>query len=202
VIYRLCGIEQYILATQERPEFAEAVLKVITDLEMFCLELQLETGVCDAMSRGGWGDSTSFWSPAIYRNLLYDNVRRQVHLTHQAGLPFVYHIHSGVMPMIPLLLDLDIDVLGGVDPVQGNADMKRLKRECGHRFGFIGGLNSYITIGRGSADEIRAAVQEGIRTLGPSGLILFPMDAIDETVPWTNLGIMLDAWREAVAAGA
>ena len=121
----------------------------------------------------------------------------QVGLTHQAGLPFVYSLHCGIMPMLPMLLELDIDVLGGVDPVQGGADMPRLKQECGHRFAFIGGLNSYITLGRGTAEDIRKAVKEGIQTLGAGGgLILFPMDALDNTTPWSNVEILLEAWRE------
>lgn len=101
------------------------------------------------------------------------------------------------MPLLDVLLELDIDLLINVDPVQGNADLSRLKREAGERICFWGGVNSAITLSRGSEHEMRDAVTFAISTLAPGGgFILSAVDVLFEDTPWSNVLRMIERRQE------
>lgn len=197
VAIHLCGMDNFLIASKERPWFVKEVLRMLHEQEMRTVDLMLEAGVCDMLERTGWSESTSHWSPGAYREFLFDHVKETVDRAHQAGIKHMYQMHSGIAPLIPEMLALGTDLLYGIDPVQGGADLGQLKRELGHRMCLMGGVNSYLTLSRGSREEIWAAVYEAISTLGPGGgFILFPMDAIDWTTPWSNAEIVIEAWRK------
>ena len=95
------------------------------------------------------------------------------------------------------ILDLGIDVLWGVDPVEGGANLAEIKSCIGREVCLLGGLNSFVTLGLGSDDEIRRAVRDAVRTLGPGGgFILAPVDPISPESPPRSVEIALDEWRK------
>ncbi len=60
-----------------------------------------------------------------------------------------------------------------------------------------GGMNAIMTMGEGTPEEIRRAVEEAIRVLAPGGgFVLFPVDQIVAGTPWENIEAMLERWRE------
>lgn len=197
IAIHLCGLDNFLIASKERPWFVKEVLHRLHEREMKVLDLILDVGVCDVIERTGWSESSTHWSPTAYREFFFAHVKEGVERAHQAGVKHIYDMHTGIAPMIPALLELGTDMLYGIDPVQGGAELGQLKRELGRRLCLMGGVNSYLTLSRGSRAEIRAAVREAISTLGPGGgFILFPMDAVDWTTPWSNVEILLEAWRE------
>ena len=58
-------------------------------------------------------------------------------------------------------------MLWGVDPVQGGADLAEIKARIGGQVCLWGGMNSFVTLGTGSEEEIRAAVRQAMQTLSP-----------------------------------
>jgi len=193
----LCGVENFMIACHERPAFAHRVLDIIQEWEMNRLRLVLETRVCDIVFRRGWYESPAFFSPPAFREFLFPRLKEEADLAHQAGCKFIYGQTVRPQDRIAEYLQLGIDALLGVDPVQGGADLARLKRECGDRICFFGGVNSYVTVGRGTRQEIRDAVRQAIDLLAPGGgFVLFPADAIDESVPWSYVEWLIEAWRE------
>jgi uroporphyrinogen-III decarboxylase len=193
----LCGVENFIVACQERPAFAHRVLRAIQDWEMARLGLLLEAGICDIIVRRAWYEAPAFFSPRMFRQFLLDNVKQEADLVHQAGAKFEYIQTVGPQHLIQEFLASDMDILWGVDPVQGGADLTRLKRECGDRICFVGGINSFVTLGHGSRDEIREAVKQAIAILAPGGgFILLPVDSLMQGIPWPQVEWAIEAWRE------
>ena len=117
-------------------------------------------------------------------------------MVHQAGLPFAYVMTTGVMSMLEILKEADIDLLYFVDPVQDKVDLKLLKKQVGGKFALAGGLSSSLTLRKGSPQEIRKAVHNAVQTLGPDGFILSPVDALFPDTPWQSVKIMIDSWCE------
>jgi len=56
----------------------------------------------------------------------------------------------------------------------------------------------FVTVERGTAEEVREAVGAAMGALGPAGFILSPVDNVvdrsDRT--WKNVHALLAAWRE------
>lgn len=101
--------------------------------------------------------------------------------------------------MLDFYLEAGIDVLIGIDPVQGTyTDMPFLKEKLGGRVCLWGGLSGAVTVEMGTEEKVRSAVRRAIEILGPTGLVLSPVDniTVDEPRTWHNIDILIDEWRE------
>jgi hypothetical protein len=57
-------------------------------------------------------------------------------------------------------------------------------------------MNSFVTLGRGTEEEIRGAVREAVHVLAPGGgFVLFPVDQITPDIPRRSVEILIDEWR-------
>jgi uroporphyrinogen decarboxylase len=159
------------------------------------LEILLDAGV-DAITHRGWYETSDFWSPAQYRQFIKPLLRKEIDVVHQAGALYIYINSKGFAARYQDYLDLEIDVLWGLDPVQGFANLPEVKARIGKRVCIWGGLNSFVTLGTGTEDEIRAAVRDAVRILAPGGgFVAFPVDQISGDIPRRSLEIALDEWR-------
>jgi hypothetical protein len=100
--------------------------------------------------------------------------------------------------MLDFYLQAGLDVLIGIDPIQGTyTDMPLLKQKLGGRICLWGGVSGAITVEMGSEPEIRTAVRSAIQALGPTGFILSPVDniTIDSPQAWENIDFFINEWR-------
>jgi uroporphyrinogen-III decarboxylase len=125
-------------------------------------------------------------------------LKAEVELAHERGVKFGYICSSGTKPMLDFYNEAGIDVLIGIDPVQGTyTDMPLMKEKIGERVCLWGGVSAAVTVERGNEAEIRTAVQQALKTLGPEGLILSPVDnfTVDEPGTWNHIDIFIDEWK-------
>ncbi len=195
----LCGFENAMLSAIERPEFIEELLGLIARWNRRRMEVVLDAGV-DLFVRRGWYEGADFFSPPMYRRFIVPSLKREVDLAHQAGAKFGYILTTGMMPLLDMLLEVGIDVLIGIDPVQGvGTDLSLTNATLGGRMCVWGGVNGFITIERGTEEEVRSAVREAIEALGPGGgFILSPVDNVraDDETAWRNVTAFIDAWKQ------
>jgi len=194
----LCGAERMLLWAMDEPETIEELLKIISDWNMKRIKVYLDEGI-DLLIKRAWYESTDLWSPSLYRKLILPILKKEVDLTHQAGAKFGYIMTSGVMPLLDDLLNSGIDVLIGVDPIQGRGtNLKELKEKLGGRICLWGGVNGFLTIERGTNKEVEDAVSKAISILGPGGFILSPVDNVTDTsdATWNNVKVMIEIWRK------
>ena len=193
----LMGITNLMMAAMDRPSFVHQLLDTILEWEIRDIEFLSDSGVVDVFIHRGWYECADFWSPPLYREFIAPRLAEKIQLVHQSGKKFGYIMSTGIMPLLDVFRELDFDILIHVDPVQGGADLPRLKKEIGDRICFWGGVNSAITLGRGSKDEIRDAVTFAISTLAPGGgLILSAADSLFSDASWENVETMIERWRE------
>jgi len=197
VAFWLCGVEPLLIAAMEQPDFVAQLLAFIERWERRRIELCLDVGV-DVILRRGWYETPDLWSPRLFRQMIAPMLQREATLAHQGGAKFRYIMTTGIMPILEDFAPLGVDVLAGVDPVQGGADLKVVKEKLGARVCIMGGMNAAITLGPGSSrEEIRRAVTEAIRVLAPGGgFILYPVDQIFQDTPWLNVLTLVECWRE------
>jgi uroporphyrinogen-III decarboxylase len=192
----LLGTEALLWLQMDQPEFLEELLEMICRWELRRMELLLSEGV-EVIVHSAWYESTDFWTPTNYRRLLKPRLQRMVHMAHQAGALFSYIITTSWQALVGDLVELGIDSLLGVDPVQGKADLKEAKRRLGASMCLWGGINGAITLGHGTPEEVRRATGEAISTLAPGGgFVLYPVDQLVKETPWANVQAMIECWRE------
>ena len=192
-----CGLQQAVMMALDEPAFLEELLGIVAAWNRLRMEVFLDFGV-DLFIRRAWYEGTDFWSPKLWRQLFYPILRDEVALAHEAGAKYGYILTSGSAPLHDMLVELGIDVLIGPDPVQGKAtDLRAMGQELGGHMCLWGGVNGFVTVEMGTAQEIDTAVREAIDALGPEGFILSPVDNIRDPsdAVWQNVLALIESWK-------
>jgi len=192
----LCGINNVYRWQMRQPELLDALFDVLLDWEMMRADLVLQEGV-DVMVHMAWYEGTVFWTPKNFRRFIKPRLAQLVEKCHEKGVPFRYIITKEWKPIQDDLLDLGIDCITGVDPVQDKIDLMETKQTLGSRMCLMGGLNAAVTVAQGSDDEISAAIARAMKTLSPeSGFILFPVDNLFCSLPWERVQMVIDQYKK------
>ncbi len=194
----LCGMQEGIFHALDRPEMIDELARIIHEWNLARMREVLATGV-DIFVQRAWYEGTDFWSPPMYQRFILPYLREAVALAHDAGAKFAYINTSGTMGILDYLLEAGVDVLIGVDPVEGmSTDMQAMRERTGERMALGGGVNGFVTVEMGEDEEIRDAVREAIATLGPRGFILSPVDNIRDESEQTRRRVdtFITAWQE------
>jgi hypothetical protein len=194
----LCGMQQLMVATIDQEAFVGDLLEMVTSWNIERMRLVLN-GPIDLYIKRAWYEGCDFVTPGFYRRQILPRLKREVDLAHGHGVKFGYICSSGLEPMLDLFLEAGIDVLIGIDPLQGRrTNLERVKGRIGERICLWGGVSGAITVEMGTEQDVRAAVRTALNTLGPRGLVLSPVDniTVDAPLTWQNIGIFLDEWRQ------
>jgi hypothetical protein len=193
----LCGVEKALLLAMDEPDTIKELLQIISKWNAKRMEVYLDEGI-DLLIKRAWYEGTDLWSPSLYHKFIFPVLKKEVELVHQAEARFGYIMTSGVMPLLDDFLELGIDVLIGVDPVQGKGtDLKLLKQSLGGRICLWGGVNGFLTIEKGKEKEVQEAVEKSISILGPKGFILSQVDNVTDNSErtWNNVKTMIKTWE-------
>ncbi|NOZ23211.1 MAG: hypothetical protein GXP25_19225 [Planctomycetes bacterium] len=195
----LAGMEELVLAAVDRPEFVEELFDIIEEWNRRRMEVVLDEGV-DLFIRRAWYATTDFWSPSLYERFILPRLQRDAQTVHEAGAKLGLITTSSYTPLLDLYLESGIDVLIGLDPVQDTrVDFALTKQKLGGKVGLWGGVNGFVTIERGTPDEVREAVREAMRVLAPGGgFILSPVDNVtkNDDRTWANVRALIDEWQK------
>jgi hypothetical protein len=193
----LCGMHQLMMKTMDNPSFIRDLLEVIHRWNMTRMELVLSAPV-DLYIRRAWYEGVDFIVPGFFRKILLPQLRAEADLAHDHGAKFGYICSSGTGPLLDDYVEAGIDVLIGVDPIQGtHTDMELMKQRLDGKVALWGGVSGAVTVETGSEDDVRLAVDKAISSLGPGGFILSPVDniTVDKPLTWQNIDIFIDEWR-------
>ena len=194
----LCGMEALMLLAMEAPGFVADLLEMIHVWNEQRMEVVLSAPV-DLYIRRAWYEGCDFVMPRFFREAILPRLKAEVDLAHERGARFGYICSSGTRPMLDAYLEAGIDVLIGVDPIQGTfTDMPLMRKKLAGRVCLWGGVSGAVTVEMGTEQEVRAAVRDAIRTLGRDGFILSPVDNLTVDAPrtWQNVDHLIDEWQQ------
>jgi len=194
----LCGMQNLMLLAIDQPTFVDALLETIHQWNLRRMEVVLSAPV-DLYIRRAWYEGCDFITPRFFRKHVLPRLKREIDLAHEYGAKFGYICSSGTRPMLDMYVESGMDVLLGVDPIQGtHTDMPLMKSKLSGKVSLWGGVSAAVTVERGSKSEVRQAVQQAVDILGPQGFILSPIDnlTIDEALTWENIKIFIKEWQK------
>jgi len=193
----LCGMENLMILMMEQPGFVYGLLEMIYVWNKNRMEVVLSAPV-DLYIRRAWYEGCDFVTPRFYQSVILPRLKAEVELAHEHGAKFGYICSSGTKPMLDFYTEAGIDVLIGIDPIEGtHTDMPMIKEKLGKRVCLWGGVSGAVTVERGTEAEVRSAVRHAMKTLGPDNFILSPVDniTVDDPLTWHNIDIFIDEWR-------
>ena len=192
----LCGMERILYGQMDDPQFLDELLETIFQWEMRRLDWLLEEGI-DVLVQMAWYENTDFWTPSNYRRFLRPRIEKFIAKAHAHGVKFRYIMTRSWKPYCKDFIEMGVDCLTGVDPLQDRLDLAEVKRLTGGQICLMGGVNSAIMLSQWTQSEIRHAVDTAIRIMSPGGgFILYPVDAIFNNQPWENVTALIEAWSE------
>jgi uroporphyrinogen-III decarboxylase len=102
-----------------------------------------------------------------------------------------YHSDGVIVPIIPELVEIGLDVLNPIQPAC--MDLQMLKQEYGDRLCFWGSIDEQHTLPFGAPADVEAEVLARLKNLGKNGgLILGPTHHVQLDTPMKNFWAMID----------
>ncbi len=197
----MSGIENVVMSSALNPDFLNQYIDTVSEWNKKLVEIQIDAGI-DLIIRRGWYESTDFWAPDLFRKFLFEPLKNEIEMAHQAGVFFTYVMNSKAKPMIDIFNDLEFDIYSNIDPVTVGMDLAELKQKISNKITLYGGVNNFIVIENGTADEVRKDVTEAVEKLAPGGhFVLGPGDTLDFTMAnpentKKNFYEMINTWKE------
>jgi len=190
----LSGIEPIALAVMDEPDFVREYVDLIRQWDLAWIEVTLDWGA-DLLARRGWYETPPLWSPAQFQEFIAPMLKEEIDLAHQGGASICHLTSVGLDPVAPIMADLGLDVMFGVEPTQAKSDLRWLKQQVGHRLCFWGGVNAPVVIEKGTPQQVRAATRHALESLGPDGFILSSVDSVRDPGVHENVQAMIEEWR-------
>jgi uroporphyrinogen-III decarboxylase len=132
------------------------------------------------------------FSPELWRRFLKPRMAEFIRTlkTFRPGIKIAYHSDGNILPVIPELIEIGVDVLNPVQPACMNPE--ELKNRYGDRLCFWGSIDEQHTLPFGTAEDVRREVIQRIGTLGRSGgLIIGPTHHVQLDTPMENFWAMI-----------
>jgi uroporphyrinogen decarboxylase len=193
------GMEALLLDVALRPAFVRRLLEGITTYILDTMSILLARFRFDgvAVSDDYGTQSGMIIAPRDWRSLVKPCLAEIYSLARRHGRSVFHHSCGSILPIIPDLVDIGLDIL---HPVQPEAmDPVALKREFGRDLTFCGGLGTQRLLPRGTPSEVRAEVRRLKRELGrDGGYILEPGITVQADVPLENMVAMIEEARAPV----
>lgn len=190
------GFENILVDLYEAPEF---VGELLDNLEQVCARIidrliERFGPQIDAigLSEDYGGEHAMLLSPAMWRRFIKPRLARLVAKIRAAGKKVYIHSCGHVVPIIPDLIEIGVDML---QPLQPEAmDIFALKREFGRDLCLVGGISAQRTIPFGTPDQIVREVQACLHTMAKGGgYIMAPAKPIPAGTPLGNAVALVDA---------
>ena len=197
----LSGYEEVMILSLTKPEVINEYAKIIHEWNLRQMEIYLDVTDADVIWKRAWYETTEFWTPGAFRDIIAPIIKKEADLIHQAGKKFGYILTSAFLFVLDDLLDAGIDVLVGLDPEEGKGtefDIVKGKFSA-RKKALWGGVSGAITIEQGTERDTKEAVINALKTLARNGgFVLSPVDNVrdDTEKAWKNTHVFIDTWKK------
>lgn len=193
--WALRGYEQLLSDFVLDPELAEAILEIPYRFHLEAACRLVEMGVDMVWIGDDVGAQTGMLiSPRHWRRFLKPRLAAFIQELKRINpeVKVAYHSDGNILPIIPELIEIGLDVLNPVQPAC--MDPAALKEAFGERLCFWGSIDEQRTLPFGTPGEVEAEVIRRLKTIGRGGgLILGPTHHVQLDTPMENFWAMVRA---------
>ena len=198
----LLGMERFMTAMIEDPDFVDAVLGRIVDYYA-AVSRRIFEAAADALDiffiGNDFGTQTGpVVGEKLFRRFLLPHLKRLIDLGHAYGLKVMLHCCGGFAPLVPIMIEAGLDALQSLQPDARGMEPAALKRTFGGRIVLNGCLDTHHVLIRGTPALVRETTREILSVMKPGGgYIASPShDYLLPETPVENVLAFYDAVRE------
>ncbi len=196
--WALRGYEKTLMDLVLNPEFVERLFDIPYHYHLTAAKKLVELGV-DMIWIGddvGAQDRMLF-SPSTWRHFFKPRLAGFISTLKSINpeVRIAYHSDGNILPIIPDLIEIGLDVLNPIQP--RCMDPAEVKKKYGDRLCFWGSIDEQYTLPFGTPAEVEEEVLTRLRTLGKDGgLIVGPTHHVQLDTPLENFWSMVNTVTE------
>ena len=196
--WQIRDYESFLIDMVTAPEWAMYILDRLTERNIKNAEAAARAGV-DFLRTGDdvANQNTMMFSLDHWRTFIKARWEK-VYAAARAIKPDIeiwYHSDGNIEAIIPELIEIGVTILNPVQPEC--MDVLEIKRKYEKDLVLDGVIGTQTTMPFSSPDEVRAVVQERIKTLGYDGAFIgAPTHVLEPEVPIENLEAFVEAMRQ------
>ncbi|HBG73983.1 MAG: hypothetical protein A2X25_02420 [Chloroflexi bacterium GWB2_49_20] len=195
------GLERWLLACIDSPDFVEALLDRTMDflMRMHAAYLDVSGSYLDLVTL--WDDygtqSSTLISPAQWRKLVKPRLANLVAMIRSKTSAYIgIHSCGSIASILDDLCEIDIQVINPVQVSARNMSITELKKRYGTRLTFWGGIDTQFLLPHGGPADVQKAVKSTLDLFAQDGgYILAAVHNIQPGVPPENILAMYDTAR-------
>ena len=202
----LRGLEQFLMDLRQQPEIAEAICRHVEEYYRLRALRVLEVAGDRIDLIGTGGDIGTqrgmMLNPALWRRHIKPYTGRLIRTFKSLGYATFYHSCGSIVPVIPDLIEVGLDLLDPIQPQAAGMDPEALFAAFGDRLSFHGGIDEQELLPHGTAEQVYAETTRVIDILGQNGgYVVAAAHNVQGDTPPENVAAMCQAardyrWRE------
>jgi uroporphyrinogen decarboxylase len=196
--WALRGYDRMLSDLVTNPDLAETILEIPYSYHLTAAKKLAEMGVDMIWIGDDVGAQRSMiMSPRHWRRFLKPRMANFIGTLKAINpqLKIAYHSDGNVLPIIPELIDIGLDILNPIQPMC--MDPADLKQRYGDRLCFWGTVDEQETLPFGRPEDVRREILTRLRTVGKDGgLIIGPTHHVQLDTPMENFWAMVNTITE------
>lgn len=192
--WALRGLENMLIDFALNPDLADEILEIPYQYHLTAAKKLVEMGVDMIWTGDDVGAQHAMLiSPDHWRKFLKPRMANFFAELKAINPDIViaYHSDGNIMPIIPELIEIGLDVLNPIQPASMNP--VDIKKQFGDNLAFWGSIDEQHTLPWGTPEAVAAEVIERLQTLGKGGgLILGPTHHVQLDTPMENFWAMVN----------
>mgnify|MGYP001132264039 FL=1 len=192
--WALRGYERMLTDFSLNPELAQEILEIPYQYHLTAAKQLTRMGVDMIWMGDDMGaQDAMIISPRMWRRFFKPRMANFIAeiKTINPDLKVAYHSDGNIIPIIPDLIEIGLDVLNPIQPA--SMDPKQLKEDFGEKLCFWGSIDEQHTLPFGSPEDVKQEVEDRISFLGKDGgLILGPTHHVQLDTPMENFSAMVN----------
>lgn len=167
------GLENALMDTLAYPDFLDATLDRIDEIQTVMLDRML-TDLRDEIDIVFISDDMGMQENMLiplesWEQHFKHRLKNWCDLIHSHGKKVLYHTDGAVLPLIPGLIECEIDILNPIQHVCPGMETAGLKAQFGKDVIFHGGIENQKTLPMGSVQDVIDETNMCLDTLGKDG---------------------------------
>jgi len=196
--WALRGLERLLSDFVQNPDLADLILDIPYQYHLTAAKQLTRMGVDMIWTGDDMGTQHSMMiSPRMWRRFFKERMANFIAELKAINprVKVAYHSDGNIVPIIPELIEIGVDVLNPVQPKC--MDPEKLKKEFGEHLCFWGSIDEQFTLPFGSPEEVRDEVLQRLQTLGKGGgLIIGPTHHVQLDTPIENFWALVNTIQQ------
>jgi len=168
----LVGMDKFLVDLMRKKSYVFELLDRVADYHINIGKKLINLG-CDIIWTGDdFGTQRGMLiSPELWREVFKPRFRRVFRELKKCNpnVKIAYHSCGSIVPIIPDLIEIGLDILNPLQPYAYGMDRKILKNKYGDKLSFFGGIDEQKILPYGSIKDVKEEVRRAIFDLAPGG---------------------------------